>query len=156
MPFPSTTKRRPESQNWSRFYHFVHSSNDWKSGVKFCTAATFIVFATNLSVTIWAATHYKTKDGRQVLYEGDCSAVAKLSTITHVIINTLSTVILSSSNYCMQCLSAPTRQEVDRAHDNGWWLDIGVLSPRNLGGIEKRRLILWCILGMSSMPIHLL
>lgn len=34
----------------------------------------------------------------------------------HIIINILSTALLAASNYVMQCLSAPTRPDVNEAH----------------------------------------
>lgn len=36
------------------------------------------------------------------------------------------------SSHFQQCLSAPTRKDLDRAHKDGRSLDIGVLSMRNL------------------------
>lgn len=56
----------------------------------------------------------------------------------------------------MQCLSAPTRKEVDEAHAKGKWLDIGVPSVRNLTSIPKLRLGMWVGLGLTSLPLHLM
>lgn len=74
----------------------------------------------------------------------------------HLAINVLSTVLLGASNYCMQCLSSPTRGDVDKAHSKGVWLDIGVPSVRNLRRISGRRFALWCLLAVSSIPLHFL
>jgi len=71
-------------------------------------------------------------------------------------INILSTLLLSASNYCMQCMSAPTRKEVDEAHAGRKWLDIGIQSLRNVSKIEKKRGVLYCLLAFSSIPLHLL
>ena len=56
----------------------------------------------------------------------------------------------------MQCLSSPTRSEIDKAHSQGIWLDIGVPSVRNLRRLSKPRVILWWLLATSSIPLHLL
>ncbi|KAH0559694.1 hypothetical protein GP486_003791 [Trichoglossum hirsutum] len=56
----------------------------------------------------------------------------------------------------MQALSAPTRAEVDREHSKKVWLDIGVMSVRNLWRIARFRVIMWCCLGLSSVPLHLM
>lgn len=56
----------------------------------------------------------------------------------------------------MQCLSAPTRKEVDKAHAKGKWLDIGVPSVRNLTNIAKPRVGMWLGLGLTSLPLHLM
>ncbi|KAF2105458.1 hypothetical protein BDV96DRAFT_560385 [Lophiotrema nucula] len=129
----------------------------WRYAVLLCSLFTLLVLVVNIAVTIWAiATHgWGGSEGRQVLYEGSCEKASRLNTGLHFIINALSTVILSSSSYCMQCLSAPTRRETDLAHAKGRWVDVGILSVRNLKRIARRRSVLWCILGISTIPIHL-
>lgn len=79
-----------------------------------------------------------------------------ISTILHILINIMSTVLLTSSNYAMQVLCALTRQEIDRAHGLGQWLEIGLVSLRNLRSIERKRAVLWCLSVVSSAPLHLL
>jgi hypothetical protein len=79
-----------------------------------------------------------------------------MNTRVHFAINAVSAVLLSASNYCIQCLSVPTRKEIHEAHTSGKWLDIGVASVTNLEEIGKRKLFFsWC-LGLSSIPLHLL
>ena len=56
----------------------------------------------------------------------------------------------------MQCLSAPSRSEVNKAHLSGSHLDIGVPSLRNLRHISGRRIALWMILCASTVPLHLM
>ncbi|KAK5124153.1 hypothetical protein LTR85_001856 [Meristemomyces frigidus] len=56
----------------------------------------------------------------------------------------------------MQCLCSPTRQEIDKAHARGDWMDVGVASVRNIFKISWRRSLLWWLLALSSVPIHLL
>ncbi|CAI6082892.1 unnamed protein product, partial [Clonostachys chloroleuca] len=73
---------------------------------------------------------------------------------THILINIVSTLLLGASNYYMQTISAPMRQDVDNAHARGKWLDIGIPSVRNVLYIEKRRLVVWLCLGLSSLPLH--
>ena len=89
-------------------------------------------------------------------YTGDCSKAERISTGIHLAINVLSTLLLGASNMCMQLLAAPTRSEIDRAHRDFYWLDIGVPSNRNLKYISRERLIVWVILGLSSVPLHFL
>ncbi|KAF2463992.1 uncharacterized protein BDR25DRAFT_195847, partial [Lindgomyces ingoldianus] len=129
----------------------------WKFSVFACAISTLLVFAVNLAATIWAISRhgFGGAEGRQTLYEGNCVTAGKLNTGIHFVINTLSTILLGSSNYCMQCLSAPTRKEVDIAHSKRKWLDIGVLSTRNLRGIATKRVVFWWLLGISSLPLHL-
>lgn len=56
----------------------------------------------------------------------------------------------------MQVLNAPTRQEMDRAHATGQWLDVGILSVHNLRKISRNRAALCLVLAASSLPLHLL
>ena len=138
----------PEPLNGFRSKFFT----GWRFGVINCAVAASIVFLINLIATItWAS---DVDSG--VLFKGNCDRARKLNSVLHIIINVLSTILLSSSNYVMQCLSAPTRKEVDAAHSQTRWLDIGVLSVRNLYRISKKHVFLWSALALSSLPLHLL
>ena len=110
----------------------------------------------NLILTIWAALQFGSDDGIGTAFEGSCEVVNSWATWLHIIINALSSILLSASNYTMQCLSAPTRREIDKAHARGDWMDIGVAGMRNLFKIRWPRIILWWCLALSSVPIHLL
>ena len=59
-------------------------------------------------------------------------------------------------DYCAQLLAAPTRSEVDKAHHNGEWLDIGVPSLRNLWKkrIAGPRKAAWTLSMISSVLLH--
>ncbi|KAL1638769.1 hypothetical protein SLS58_008583 [Diplodia intermedia] len=87
---------------------------------------------------------------------GDCKEVKRLGVWIHLAINVLSSLVLGGSNYCLQCLSAPTREEVDKAHAEGSWLHIGVPNIRNLRRSRKSKACIWAVLGLSSIPFHLL
>ncbi|KAL9092893.1 MAG: hypothetical protein Q9165_004311 [Trypethelium subeluteriae] len=135
----------------------------WRFGVICGCASATVVFLINLIVTIYAAASHShapgrsyDNSGRLTLFFGSCSKAQHINIIVHFIINALSTVLLSASNYCMQCLSAPTRTEVNRVHAKKAWADIGVPSIRNLRLIERRKVILWGLLSLSSLPLHLL
>ncbi|KAI9700609.1 MAG: hypothetical protein M1836_001976 [Candelina mexicana] len=53
-------------------------------------------------------------------------------------------------------LSAPTRKEVDAAHARRKWLSIGVASFKNLLYVDRRKTFVYLLLGISSIPLHLL
>jgi len=119
------------------------------------SAATFVLVA-NVLLVIGAASASKLENGIGTLHVGKCDVVNKWNTALHVLINALSSLLLSASNYAMQILTSPTRRECDDAHARGDWLDIGVAGVRNLTRISRRRRILWALLAISSIPIHLL
>lgn len=125
------------------------------------------ILVTNLGLTIFAISHYSSQNGVGTIYEGDCNKVKGLDQWIHLLINLLSTGMLSASNYCMQLQAAPTRANIDRAHQarsheqtrahkEGRWLDIGVPSLRNLQYISNWRRLAWVLLAFSSVPIHLM
>ncbi|KAI3324618.1 hypothetical protein HD806DRAFT_521724 [Xylariaceae sp. AK1471] len=63
---------------------------------------------------------------------------------------------LSSSNFFMQVLNAPSREELDTAHAKGNWLEIGVSSMRNAFKVSRFKTLCWLGLSVTSIPIHLL
>ncbi|KAH6661871.1 hypothetical protein B0J14DRAFT_687753 [Halenospora varia] len=128
----------------------------WKGGVVLCTLAAVAVCIVNIVSTVWAVATHHANGGFTSLYTGSCATTAKMSFWIHLVINILSTTLLSASNYTMQVISSPTRQEVDSAHRRSKWLDIGIPSFRNLLWIKKIRVFLWAILAVSSIPLHLL
>jgi hypothetical protein len=143
----------PRSQPSSRI--------SWKTGWRFSVIrgaiAAFVVFSINLGALLWARVNLEeTENGIAELYEGSCSKVRLLNTAIHLIINVLSTLLLGCSNYTIQCMSAPTREDVDHAHARHTWLDIGIHSLRNFVHVQGFRALLWCLLAFSSLPLHLL
>ncbi|KAL3463519.1 hypothetical protein BJX64DRAFT_276406 [Aspergillus heterothallicus] len=108
----------------------------WKGTLLLGSITTVIVFILNLVMVLWATLHHS--DAKSVLYSGHCDRVKNISAGVHFLINILSTLLLSASNFAMQCLSAPTREDLDRAHSQ-----------------PKSRSLLWLCLVFSSIPLHL-
>ncbi|RDA89814.1 hypothetical protein CP533_0873 [Ophiocordyceps camponoti-saundersi (nom. inval.)] len=115
-----------------------------------------LIMVTNIFFTIFGITKYGSDRGIGLIYQGDCETVKRLNQSLHLVINLLSTGMLSASNYCMQLQAAPTRANVDVAHQQGRWMDIGVPSLRNLKYLTRRRLLAWILLALSSIPVHLI
>ncbi|KIX02466.1 uncharacterized protein Z518_08407 [Rhinocladiella mackenziei CBS 650.93] len=128
----------------------------WRRGFPVAICAVVIVLVINIAFGIWALIHGHMHSGVGTLSEGQCSRISDYSLYIHLLINVLSTALLGASNYAMQCLAAPDRGEVDKAHARGDWLDIGIPSLRNLARIDKKRVKLLIVLGISSVPLHLL
>ena len=144
----------------------------WRFGVLCSTIAAFLVFLINLVTSIWTIRKYPVNQGAiqinpyeiqidpyaglGIIYEGSCEMTKSLSFWIHGAINLLSTVLLSASNYTIQCLVSPNRKDLDRAHKAGRWLDIGVPSLRNYLRLSTFQNILWIILWLTSLPLHLL
>ena len=129
--------------------------NGYHYGVMCCAWTSAVVLVVNLTATIWGIKKFGILDGLGTLQVGDCNATSRLGFWLHLIINGLSTLLLGASNYSMQCLSSPTRSEIDRAHQKCIWLDIGIPSVKNLRRISWSRIVLWWVLAISSIPLHL-
>jgi hypothetical protein len=129
----------------------------WKTGVKVALAVAIITLIANLTIVlIGVRQHGGYSQATGTLNVGDGHNIAKLASKYHILINVLSTILLTSSNYSMQLICAPTRKDVDKAHRQGKSLEIGVLSPQNLYHIPRQKAALWLLLAISSIPLHLL
>jgi hypothetical protein len=129
----------------------------WRMGVLLGSCASGFVLLCNIALVIFGQKHSGyDRDGVATLLEGDEATISRWNNVIHVAINALSTILLSMSNYTMQVLNSPTRQEVDKAHARGKWLDIGLLSLHNLRIISRKRAVLCLLMALSSLPLHLL
>ncbi|KAF2476761.1 uncharacterized protein BDR25DRAFT_375874 [Lindgomyces ingoldianus] len=129
----------------------------WKQSLHLFASAACLVLLINISFLAWAASKGGIRGGKGVLYDSSCPQVRRANIGIHLLINILSTILLGASNYCMQCLAAPSRSEIETAHKNGGYLDIGIPSLHNIGSayLDSRKKALWWILGLSSLPLHL-
>ncbi|TRX93347.1 hypothetical protein FHL15_005622 [Xylaria flabelliformis] len=114
-----------------------------------------IVLTVGLLVTLAVFSKLSDFGSSHVLFEGSCDSASSMSTGIQFAINVISTTILASSNFFMQVIVAPTRQDVDKAHGKRKSLEIGVLSLSNLSSIPGVKVALFLILGLSSIPVHL-
>lgn len=90
-----------------------------------------IVLIANIGLLIHGAIAWF-KGGVASLVHGDSSRVSTYNMVYHCLINFLSTLLFSTSNYTMQVLNAPTREEADYAHAYTSWVEVGTVSLRNL------------------------
>ncbi|KAL4882211.1 hypothetical protein BJY04DRAFT_50215 [Aspergillus karnatakaensis] len=137
-------------------------SSSWIKGVYLCALGGAVILLLNvvlISVAAGLASKYPENTGissAEVIHEGSCAVVQRWNAALHLLINILSTAILAASNYCMQVLVAPSREEVSRCHARNEWLDVGVPSLRNLGAIDPFRRWSWLVLLVTATPFHLL
>lgn len=134
----------------------------WIDGAFLCAKGSAVILILHLifvAIVTGLASRYPDKRGfasGSVMYEGSCVLTKRWSIALHLMINLLSTCILGASNYCMQTLVAPTREDIDKAHAKRRWLDIGCSSLRNLLAMKRSRLGLWAVLLITATPFHLL
>lgn len=143
--------RLPFAQPPSTAKRFV----GWRAGAYSAASIALASLIINIAAAIWLKKHPNAKSNLVEVYNGDCKMAANMDIWVHLLINAVSTLLLGGSNYCMQCLCAPTRLEIDKAHAKGQYLDIAVPSYHNLSYIAWSRRILWWVLAFSSLPLHL-
>ena len=141
---------------WLYYHPSIQKVQGYHFGILCCAVASAVVMVINLTLTVWASKRYGLQEGLGTIVDGKCSETKKLAVCTHLGINVLSTLLLGASNYTMQCLSSPTREDINRAHSQNLWLNIGTPSIRNLLGISRSRMVLWWLVAISSVPLHLL
>lgn len=157
-PVP-TPPNRAHPGRWgmpSFVYHQSKELQGYHFGVMCCTVVATLVAIINTIFISWAIGSFGVQGGLGTLQQGSCHETNVLTLWIHLVINILGTLLLGASNYSMQCLSSPTRGEIDKAHSKGIWLDIGVPSVRNLRRLSATRILLWWLLALSSIPLHLL
>jgi hypothetical protein len=71
----------------------------WKGTLYLGATTSVIVLALNLVLLLWATLRHSASES--VLYSGDCDRVKQISAGIHFLINILSTLLLSASNYAM-------------------------------------------------------
>ena len=147
---PELDPEHPSAQK----FHTKFSNRTTVSFIQLLTAA--LVLVTNIALASWAQAKFGTHNAIGTIYLGNCSTAKRLDLWLHLLINVLSTLLLGASNFCMQLLVAPTRHEVDKAHEKSFWLDIGTPSFRNLRKIARVRASTWFCFGFSSALLHLL
>jgi len=128
--------------------------SSWKLSAFINTIAVACFSIILLGVLIYGFSRGKGINSAFFLYQGDCATSTTINFIAHLIINTLGTLILASSNFFMQIVSAPSREELNRAHSLSQWVDIGVPSIRNVPYLSRLKRWSWLALALSSVPIH--
>jgi hypothetical protein len=127
----------------------------WRFGtlMSCCAVATCLVL--ELALLIYSVRVNQPRRGLGMLYEGNCDKVKKLSILLLLPMNIIGTVLISTSNYVMQSVSAPTRQEVNRSHVGGGFRNIGMPTSYDMLLGRPYKSILWWILALTTVPIHL-
>ena len=129
----------------------------WRFSSLASCIVTGICLLLNTIFLTYASIHYPTADWIGVIpVNGGCNAVKSWDSRLHLVLNVLGTALIGASNYNMQCLTSPTRLDVDAAHKKGKWLEIGIPSTKNLRFVAPRQVILWWCLILSTLPLHIL
>ena len=129
--------------------------SSWRYTVLGGLGITIFVLCCNVALLGWSYPKVDQTSGNALLYEGQCDQMKNIDTWSHFGINVLSTLLLGASNTAMQCIVAPSRADVDRAHAQYRLLDIGVNGLQNWRFLSGPRRWIWCLLLASTLPLHL-
>ncbi|RAL08825.1 uncharacterized protein BO97DRAFT_397376 [Aspergillus homomorphus CBS 101889] len=156
----ATWRTRARSRRYTRARR--PPGQEWMQGALFCAYIAMGIAGANVIFTLvavgiaYSRPSHARSFSRFQLYHGHCNRTSHWATGIHIVINIFSTALLTASSHAMQCVCAPTREDVDQAHKQRRWLDIGVVSWRNFRIMNTKRKILWILLLLSSTPIHML
>ena len=132
-------------------------SRGWRVAALVSCVAVGVVLLFNIIVTVYAVITYPPNgDGIGQFDSTNCDEVRNNNIVLHIGLNIVATILVGASNYNMQCLTAPTREEINKRHETDSSLDIGIQSVRNLRYLPRWKVILWASLLLSTLPLHLL
>ncbi|OAL36318.1 hypothetical protein AYO20_04476 [Fonsecaea nubica] len=144
----TTVKPGPRVRTWNpaTWFRRVDPSKlaGWRFGALLGFVLCAVILVCNLVLLAVGWSRASRTRGMGIVSSGSATKVAWLGTFSHILINVFSTALLSASNYCMQVITAPTREQADAAHHDGGFVDIGVLT---------RSLSIYC--GPTFVPIYL-
>lgn len=133
----------------------------WITGMLLCSGGAALALIAHIILTVKVAANaisrgYGWGSSWSVFYEGSCQHANQTATGLHVLINIVSLVLVASSSYCCQVLTAPSRASIDRAHARRVWVSIGASSFTNVWYAPRWRKSLWVLVLGTSIPIQMM
>ncbi|KAF4446592.1 hypothetical protein FALBO_17056 [Fusarium albosuccineum] len=129
----------------------------WRGGVAANVLLAFLILVASIICLALASAKGHIAASDSSLMEGSPAKVDGIGRGILVVVNLFAIILIAGANYLVQILSSPTRAEVDIAHENRKWLDIGIPSLRNLSAISPTRAslsALMLVLAVSSQVIY--
>ncbi|KAI1418430.1 hypothetical protein F5Y13DRAFT_176522 [Hypoxylon sp. FL1857] len=133
-------------------------STGWRQAAKVNCTILAAMSITLIGCLIAVATKAGGIERSLYFFDGDCDGgnVSQVNMVLHLLINIISTLVVTSSNFFMQILNSPSREELNTAHFKGSWMGIGIPSVRNAFSVSRFKTWCWICLLISSIPIHIL
>ncbi|KAF5025238.1 hypothetical protein F66182_2704 [Fusarium sp. NRRL 66182] len=111
----------------------------WRAGVAANMLLAFFALVASITCLALASAQGHMSTNESPLMEGSSAAVEGIARGIVAAVNLLSIILIAGANYVVQILTSPTRAEVDNAHYDLRWLDIGIPSLRNMSLISSTR-----------------
>lgn len=130
----------------------------WRLGTWFCCSAVALCVMLEIAMLVYATKTSSNGRGSNILLEGKCEEVRELELWLLLPLNIAGTILIGTSNYVMQIVSAPERKEIDEAHAFAQPIAVAGVRFKDLAfnKTNKLRRGIWWSLGLSSLPIHFL
>lgn len=110
-------ENKPSRSGWLK----TRALYAWRVTVASGAFATLIILLINIITISVICAKYPMSGNGVAFYTGSCETTKVVTTVAHLIINVLSTILLAYSNFAVQCLNSPTRVEVDAAYAKQHW-----------------------------------
>ncbi|KAH7193009.1 uncharacterized protein B0J16DRAFT_69169 [Fusarium flagelliforme] len=111
----------------------------WRGGVGLNMFVAFLILAASVTCLALASAKGHMTTWESTLMQSNTTTVEGISRGIVAAVNIFAIALIAGANYVVQILNSPTRAEVDNAHQNFEWLDIGIPSLRNLSLISSTR-----------------
>lgn len=115
------------------------------SCILFMIALAFLIASSTIG-DFWSAT---------TVYKGNCSVAGKVNSGIHIALTIYSALVALSSDFFLRLVIAPQPDDIQAAHKESQWVDVGINSLRNLRFIPMVRRALWLLCVISSVPLQL-
>ncbi|KAI1140191.1 hypothetical protein F5Y05DRAFT_403222 [Hypoxylon sp. FL0543] len=140
------------------FWGSRDGQSGWKQAAKVNCTVLVAMSVTLISCLISVTKKVGGVEKALFFFDGACDGgnVSQVNMVLHLLINVISTLVVTSSNFFMQVLNSPSREELNTAHFKGSWMGIGIPSVRNAFSVSRFKTLCWICLLISSIPIHLL
>lgn len=128
----------------------------WRGGVTLNVLLAFTILVAVFVSLILAISKASLFAGESVIFSGSCTIALNINQGLHAAVNVFAVVTIAGANYVFQVLSSPTRAEVDAAHKQRKWLDIGIPSVRNFAHISASRTILAIVILFAALATQVI
>lgn len=111
----------------------------WRAGITLIILLSAIILLVAIVCVVLAASKSLLQPHHSAVLAMKCDVVGQIDQGVGALVNILSFFFIVSATYVSQVLLSPTREEVNTAHQEFHWLDIGIPSLKNLTKVSGLR-----------------
>lgn len=92
--------------------------------LRFLTTCVAVTLGLNLAFFVFARAKGQLPDGTYFVARGQCTKIKVLNAAFHAVVNLLGILVVAAVSSYLGVLSLPTREDLNRVHRNGNWLEV--------------------------------